>query len=96
MDISSITIKDGRVRVNHLTLTVIRRKPAPALQPVRFAPQRFRPIRTWPFQIQAAHAAVTHDKGMGFATLIDRRFTPRQRMNAAHDDGRMPFFASDH
>jgi hypothetical protein len=87
MDISSIKVKDGRVRVNHLPVTVITRKPVPefelALQPVRFEPQRLQPIRTWPFQIQAAHAAVTHDQGMGFSTLIDRRFTPRQRMNAA-------------
>jgi hypothetical protein len=97
MDISSIRTKDGRVWVNHLALTIAKRKPVAqfelALQPMRFAPKRFRPIRTSPFQIQAAHAAITHDEGMGFATLIDRRFTPRQRMNAAHDDGRFPFYA---
>jgi hypothetical protein len=97
MDISSIDIRDGRVRVNHLKVTVVNRKPVPqfelALQPMRLAPERFRPITTWPFQIQAAHLAVTHDKGMGFSTLIDRRFTPRQRMNAAWDDGRRPFYA---
>lgn len=96
MHISSLKIKNGRLHVNHLAVTVIQRKPVAqyelALQPVLFKPKQFRPITAWPFQIQAAHAAVTHDKGMGFATLIDRRFTPRQRMNAAHDDGRRPFY----
>lgn len=96
MDISRIDIKDGRILVNHLKVTIVKRKPVPqfelALQPVRFAPKRFRAITTSPFQIQAAHIAVTHDRGMGFATLIDRQFTPRQRMNAAWDDGRMPFY----
>lgn len=96
MDIYSIKTKDGRVLVNHLSVHVAKRKPVPqfelALQPVRFAPREFRPIRTSPFRIQAAHAAITHDRGMGFATLIDRRFSPRQRMNAAWDDGRFPFY----
>ena len=76
MDISSIDIRGGRLRVNHLKVTVVNRRPVPqfelALQPMRLAPERFRPITTWPFQIQAAHLAITHDKGMGFSTLINR------------------------
>jgi hypothetical protein len=97
VDIASIKTRNGRVLVNHLPLTVIRRRPVPefelALRPVRFTPKRFRPIRTSPFQLQVAHAAITHDKGMGFGTIIGRRrFSPRQQMNAAWDDGRFPFF----
>lgn len=97
MKVSSIKNKDGRVVVNHLTLTVVKRKPVPQfeleLEPIVFTPRCFEPIRTAPFRLQVAHAAVTHDKGMGYATIIGRgRFSPRQQMNAAHDDGRFPFY----